>query len=200
MILFVIKSFTYYQMHILRTVRSLRVLYACNYAATQWLHNTIIFISSTTLLFKTYPIIIYTISLTILRKDNRIFYADAFSRFSWRQRISFSRFLRSLWIHFIQCRLPALVNDWTAYYSSGDRLIELHPEWKSEYRVVLLCYYLRKPIQYEQSSTLLNQWIEEHISNTCVFSYDGLTKLQNKMLQLCSDYYCKENYSLCAIV
>ena len=47
---------------------------------------------------------------------------------------------------------------------------------------------------------MINEWIEDHMKKECVFSYEGLQKIQNSLLQICTDYYSKENYSLCAIV
>lgn len=104
-------------------------------------------------------------------------------------------------IHFFEHSLPSMVthND-TILTCSSDKLIELHPEWKSDIRATLFCSYLHNPLLCEDSFEMLNGWLQDHLNNQCVFSYEGITRIQNSLLQVCSDYYSKENYSLCAIV
>ena len=84
--------------------------------------------------------------------------------------------------------------------NSGNTLMEQHPEWKSDIRVVLFSWYLRNLSLCEQSYTMLEQWINDHHTNQCVFAYEGLSKLQGFFLQVCSDFYNQTNYSLCAVV
>ena len=78
--------------------------------------------------------------------------------------------------------------------------MDQHPEWKSDIRVILFCSYLQHLSICEQSYTMLEQWIDDHNKNQCVFSYEGLSRLQGHFLQVCSDFYNQNNFSLCAVV
>lgn len=84
--------------------------------------------------------------------------------------------------------------------NSCESICNKYPEWKSDIRVIVICTLLSNPLLCEQSYSMINEWIEDHMKKECVFSYDGLQKIQNSLLQICTDYYSKENYSLCAIV
>lgn len=118
-----------------------------------------------------------------------------------RQRYSNEWTFFIMWIHFSEHSLSSVVmHNHKNITCSSSKLIELHPEWKSDVRVTLFCSYLHNPMLCEDSFETLNGWLQDHLNNQCVFSYEGITRIQNSMLQVCSDYYSKENYSLCAIV